>query len=52
MRRYIIVAAVLFGAGSVAQAQVELKNCADANKATASKDCVNAIQKVEAAAAQ
>ena len=31
MRRYIIIAAVLFGAGSVAHAQVELKNYADAN---------------------
>ena len=31
MRRYLIIAAVLFGAGSVAHAQVELKNYADAN---------------------
>jgi len=31
MRRSLIIAAVLFGAGSAAQAQVELKNYADAN---------------------
>jgi hypothetical protein len=31
MRRSLIIAAVLLGAGSAAQAQVELKNYADAN---------------------
>jgi hypothetical protein len=31
MRRFLVIAAVLFGTGSVAHAQVELKNYADAN---------------------
>ena len=31
MRRSLVIAAVLFGAGSAAHAQVELKNYADAN---------------------